>query len=509
MFKDVLCDPHSFCVNWELVPGRGAREKQQEQLVEQARQAVSGGKVHAIGITDNPGGSPALASEYLCAELQSLGVEPLVHFACRDKNRNELESMLYSLERCGARNLLVVTGDYPSGDGFGGTAKPVFDLDPAHVLQLIASMNRGHSFDFMGKPCSLAPASFFAGVAVSPFKATEAELTGQYAKLRNKIEAGAQFIITQIGYDMRKLHELLQWLEIEGYAIPVMANIFVLTFPAGRAMYQQRIPGCVVTQKLLAQLEQERSAEDKGREARLSRAARMYAIAQGMGCAGAHIGGHGLSCGMVERIIDEGESLAGSWEDLLADFEYPQPGGYYYFERSGASGLNERTPAPRRQQAGMSLSYLFSSLVHAVFLDPASPLFPACRRLARVIDSSKPASRVFGFFEDIVKTAIFSCMRCGDCALAETAYLCPMSQCPKGQRNGPCGGSHEGWCEVYPNTKKCVWVRAYERRSDVLGRAALPPCRWNLQHSSSWLNYYLGRDHAALTLPKNGKEAAP
>jgi methylenetetrahydrofolate reductase (NADPH) len=80
-----------------------------------------------------------------------------------------------------------------------------------------------------------------------------------------------------------------------------------------------------------------------------------------------------------------------------------------------------------------------------------------------------------------------------------------MSQCPKGQRNGPCGGSYEGWCEVYPGEKKCIWVRAYERlkkhkEENSSSEYIVPPCNWELQDTSSWLNYYLGRDHTAKRL---------
>ena len=76
----------------------------------------------------------------------------------------------------------------------------------------------------MAKKTTLAPTSFFPGVAFSPFKQEIAEVTGQYAKLRKKIEAGAQFIITQIGYDARKLHELQAWLKAEGLTIPTVAS---------------------------------------------------------------------------------------------------------------------------------------------------------------------------------------------------------------------------------------------------------------------------------------------
>ncbi|MDF1554255.1 MAG: methylenetetrahydrofolate reductase C-terminal domain-containing protein, partial [Deferrisomatales bacterium] len=75
----------------------------------------------------------------------------------------------------------------------------------------------------------------------------------------------------------------------------------------------------------------------------------------------------------------------------------------------------------------------------------------------------------------------------------------------KGQRNGPCGGSFEGWCEVYPKEKKCIYVRVYDRMKsdgteDQLGAYHVPPVNYDLLWTSSWLNFYMGRDHSAKRL---------
>ncbi len=114
-------------------------------------------------------------------------------------------------------------------------------------------------------------------------------------------------------------------------------------------------------------------------------------------------------------------------------------------------------------------------------------------------------SRAEGSFhklEHLSKVALFDCRDCGDCARIDTAYLCPMSQCPKNQRNGACGGSYQGWCEVYPGKKQCIYVRAYARlkkhgEQEQLKSSIVPPCNWDLSRTSSWINYYLGRDHTA------------
>jgi methylenetetrahydrofolate reductase (NADPH) len=289
-FKESLTNPNIMSVTWELVPGRGAREKSQESALLAAEQAAKGDKVHALTITDNPGGNPAMLADYLGKEILSKGIEPLVHFTCKDKNRNQLESQLYALDRANVRNLLIMTGDYPV-TGFQGRPKPVFDIDPTHVLELIEEMNRGLEYPGLKGTIKHQSSDFYAGAAVSPFKATEAEQMVQYFKLKKKIESGAKFIVTQLGYDARKFHEVLQFMRINNLNVPVVGNIYVLPFGAARLMSENKIPGCVVTGKLVAELDQERTAPDKGVGARLLRAAKMYAIMKGMGFNGCTLEG--------------------------------------------------------------------------------------------------------------------------------------------------------------------------------------------------------------------------
>jgi len=502
ILSEAILNPDTFCITWEQIPGRGALETQQGELIDNARKAAKSGKIHGMSVTDNPGGNPALSTEMLCTEIKKLGIEPLVHLAGRDKNRNEIESMLHGLTAAQVRNLLILTGDFPANEGFGGKSKPVFDLDPIHALQLIRNMNAGLEHEVMRRTRTLTPTEFFAGACVSPFKITEAEVMGQYYKLRKKIEAGAKFIITQVGYDARKLHELLQWLKVNGYNIPVLANIYILPLGTARLMSSNGIPGCVVTDKLVAELAEEAKADDKGRASRLLRAAKTYAIAKGMGYAGAHIGGNNVTFNTVEYVIDKGETLLPYWRELMAEFDFPQEGGFYFFGRNPKTGLNTDKPVARPLKPSKPLMYRFSRLAHKLLFNPKSPVLKAFQRVAPRIDSSPRMKRTFGYFEHLAKVALFGCMNCGDCALTDVAYLCPMSQCPKSQRNAPCGGSYDGWCEVYPNEKKCIWVKAYERlkaygEEDEIGAHIVPPCNWELFDTPSWLNFALGRDHSS------------
>jgi methylenetetrahydrofolate reductase (NADPH) len=208
---------------------------------------------------------------------------------------------------------------------------------------------------------------------------------------------------------------------------------------------------------------------------------------------------------MVEYIIDKGEELAPNWQELVSEFDYPQDEGFYFFEYDPNTGQNTDKPAARPLKPSVPLIYRFSRLTHSLLFNPKSLLFRAFRPMAIRIDSSQKMKRAFGYFEHLAKVALFNCMNCGDCALTDVAYLCPMSQCPKNQRNAPCGGSYDGWCEVYPNEKKCVWVRAYERlkhygEEDEIGAKLVPPCNWELFETPSWLNFALGRDHSAKSM---------
>ncbi|MFZ7101115.1 MAG: methylenetetrahydrofolate reductase C-terminal domain-containing protein [Peptococcaceae bacterium] len=503
-FAKSLMDQDTFSVTWELVPGRGAREVSQKNALIAAKQAAEGKKVHALTITDNPGGNPAILADYLGLEIKQLGIEPLVHFTCKDKSRIQLESQLYALDRAGIKNLLVLTGDYPVS-GFQGRPKPVFDLDPIHVLQLIEQMNAGLEYQGLRGPIKHQASDFFAGAAVSPFKATEGEQMAQYFKLKKKIAGGARFIITQVGYDARKFHEILQFMKRNAFDVPLIGNIFILSYGAAKAMNSNQLPGCVVTDKLLGEIGQEYSSDPQnGKKAALTRAAKLYAVLKGMGFAGVHIGGHNIKYEQVEYIIAKGEEALPRWMDLVPEFTYPQPGGFYFFTKDKETGLNTEQAVDRKNipvEYPVDIGYRLSRMVHKMLFEPNKKLFGVMRSLAKRVKGSS-LEKVYHGFEHINKVVLYDCKDCGDCALPDLAYICPMSQCPKNQRNGACAGSYNGWCEVYPQERRCVWVKAYARlkkygEENQLEDYSVAPCNWDLYQKSSWLNFYLGYDHAA------------
>ena len=220
-----------------------------------------------------------------------------------------------------------------------------------------------------------------------------------------------------------------------------------------------------------------------------------------MGFAGTHISGIGVSCDDLETLIEQGEELSPNWREYVREFDYPQENGWYYFERDGETGLNTPVPVIRNERPKASVGYRSMKVLHNTMFEKSGMLFAPMQSIAKAVDGSC-FETAFTRFENVVKGITSDCLQCGDCAMLDTAYLCPQSQCAKNQRNGPCGGSRDGWCEKFPNEKECFYVRAYER--EPLEKPTVPPVNYELNRTSSWVNFYLGRDHSAkrLGIPK-------
>ena len=133
----------------------------------------------------------------------------------------------------------------------------------------------------------------------------------------------------------------------------------------------------------------------------------------------------------------------------------------------------------------------------------------ACQKAADPLQGPKPMRML----EHLSKKILFQCKDCGDCSLPDIAFLCPESQCAKNQRNGPCGGTEGGRCEV-AGYGDCIWLRAYERlkhegREDELLTHVPVTQNQGLRGTSAWANYWLGRDHAAAKIRAAQKAEAP
>jgi len=505
--KEAL-DKGEFVITCEFVPGRGKGGPAIEAAVKFAQEAKSSGLgIHAISLTDNPGGNPAILPDVLGAEIQKEGIDALVHFSCRDLNRNAMESRAMALARRGVNSVLVITGDYTES-GYEGNAPAVFDVGSVQTIKYLKDMNAGLEVPGRkrGTTETLPATEFAVGAAVSPFKYKEEELFPQFFKLEKKVAAGADFIIPQLGYDMRKFFEIRRYMASRGLKTPVIGNVYVLSYGIGKAMAANRIPGCVVSDELLKVLEEESKADDKGKGARFERAAKMVAMFKGMGFAGVHIGGFNLKTRDFALIIERAAELDEKWEEFVPDMQFGRKGEYYMFPEPTKYTIEEPDPDPVAAigKPRKPIPYAFSRMMHNIMFEP-NPINGMMRAYFKAIPEKGILERMTHGFEWWMKRILYDCRDCGDCALGDVAFSCPMSGCAKHQRNGACGGSRDGMCEVYPEEKRCVWAMAYERMKssgelDKMRTAYVPPRKGELEFTSAWYNFYNGRDHTGAAM---------
>jgi len=499
LFREKLFESDDFILTYELVSGRSSKGKGVWKALSFARQAAVDGLLDALSITDNAGGNPSLSPDVLGKEIKQLGIEPIVHFACRDWNRYGAFSRALQLDRLGIENLLVVTGDYPT-EGPAGTAEPCFDLDSVTMMCMLDRMNKGQqTFCSEGNVNKAERTDFLIGGAVSCFKYAESEVVNQYYKLFKKIRNGSSFLISQICYDARKFDELLRFLSGNKLDVPVLGSVYILNSAAARYMAAGNVPGAYIPAKLLEQVVSESASDDKGRKASLMRTAKLVAILKGLGYRGAHLSG-AARYDDIRDIILNFQKLQNDWREFVCEFDFGYPGGFYLYEKDEVSGLNRTARARSKRRSVVAfVSYGIMSIFHYLFFDKNAPQYRLIRGVARIIDKVGVFRVMFGLAEDIIKLIMFGCKKCGDCALADMVYLCPESKCPKHLRNGPCGGSEKTRCKIKKN-KQCVWCRVYERlkshhkESELTGRC-VPPRNWALDDTSSWLNFYLERDY--------------
>ncbi len=507
-FKEKVLEGRGFIVTCEFVPGRGYKGRSIEEVIEFGKKVVSSDlPIHAVSITDNPGGNPAITPDVLGMELHAMGLEPLIHFACTDCNRNMIESRAYALARDGIENLLVVSGDYPTG-GYKGVAKPIFDLNSVQLIRYLKDMNEGLEIPGRKKGTfeRLPKTDFLIGCVVSPFKRTEAELMTQFFKLEKKATAGADFIVTQLGYDIRKFAEVLKYMKYRNIDLPILGNVYVINKTIARIMNKERIPGCVVTDELLQKIEEEVQAPDKGKKARLERAAHLAAIFRGLRFNGIHIGGFGLKFEDFEYIIRRSGEIGENWRDYVSEFRYSNKDEYYYFPDDPKLTFTQDklVPAKLSKKTVRSFNFRMNRIMHRCAFTGCGLGYRIAIHIYEFVQNWEFGEHFCYFFERQIKKLLFGCQECGDCALFDLAYLCPMSNCAKSQRNGPCGGSRNGMCEA-DEEKNCVWVLVYDRLSSItslgdLSNEYVPPLDWSLWMTSSWANFFLGRDHTSKKL---------
>jgi 5,10-methylenetetrahydrofolate reductase len=278
-----------FAVTAEVVPPRSADP---EAVRIQARGLV--GYADAVNVTDNPTSSAHMSSQAGSALVAAAGLEPVVQLTCRDRNRIGLTSDLLGAWALGARNVLCLTGDPPSvGDHPG--AKQVFDLTVIELIRLAAGL-RAEGRLLSGAVIE-SPPRYFIGVADVPLSDGYS-----FARLEQKAEAGADFVQTQIVFDLDAFEAWAEEARSRGIfeRMFVLAGVAVPRGPRSALYMRDHLPGVVVPDRIMQHLEDAGpNAEAEGVRLAVEVVARLKAV---KGIAGIHVMGLG-KMDPVRRVI--------------------------------------------------------------------------------------------------------------------------------------------------------------------------------------------------------------
>lgn len=201
----------------EIVPPKGF-----DCTKELAGAALLAGRgVHAINVPDSPRASARMSAQSLCLQIQQkVGVETVLHYTCRDRNILSIQSDLLGAASIGIKNILCLTGDPPKMGNYPD-ATAVFDVDAIGLVRIVRGLN--HGLD-IGRNSIGGSAGFTISCAANP---GVPDIEHEVRRFAAKVEAGAEFCITQPVFDQRLLEDFLR--RIEGFRIPVIAGIWPLT----------------------------------------------------------------------------------------------------------------------------------------------------------------------------------------------------------------------------------------------------------------------------------------
>jgi len=221
--------------------------------IEKAVQCREAG-IDAINLPDGPRASSRISPIITAIELQEkAGIEVVLHFCCRDKNIIGMQADLLGCACKKINNILFITGDPPKLGDYP-FASAVFDVDSIGILKIQSRLNRG--IDIGGKTTGM-PTSIFAGAGADP---NAIDMNREIRRLREKVEAGAEYIITQPVFSVDPLLKFID--SIKDLKIPVIAGIWPLASYRNAEFMKNEVPGVVVPDEVM-----ERMAKAETRDA--------------------------------------------------------------------------------------------------------------------------------------------------------------------------------------------------------------------------------------------------
>ena len=243
-----------FVTSVELVPPKGTST---DKMVEKAAHCRDLG-VDAINIPDGPRAMARMSALATSVIIQRLvGMETLMHYACRDRNLLGIQSDLLGAAGLGLQNVLCITGDPPKMGNYP-QATAVFDVDAIGLVNILNRLNSG--LDLGGSPIG-TPTAFSIGVGANP---VAMDLDREQERFRYKVDAGAEWAITQPVFDADALFRFLDFAVPLG--IPIIAGIWPLKNLRNAEFMANEVPGVRVPPDILKRMARHVSAEDQLKE---------------------------------------------------------------------------------------------------------------------------------------------------------------------------------------------------------------------------------------------------
>ncbi|ROL60890.1 bifunctional homocysteine S-methyltransferase/methylenetetrahydrofolate reductase [Bacteroidetes/Chlorobi group bacterium ChocPot_Mid] len=211
--------------------------------------------IDAINIPDGPRASARMSALSLALQIQrEVGIEAVLHYVCRDRNVIGIQSDLLGAYALGIKNILAITGDPPKLGNYPD-ATGVFDVDSIGLVNILNRLN--HGLDIAGNPIG-KPSAFFVGVGANP---GAINLDEEIKRLEWKVDAGAEFIITQPIFDIKILENFIK--RIEHIRRPLIAGLWPLTSIRNAEFMNNEVPGCNVPENIMNRLRKVEDSKEK------------------------------------------------------------------------------------------------------------------------------------------------------------------------------------------------------------------------------------------------------
>ena len=256
----------------EILPPRGVDASRE---IDGARRCAEAG-IDCINVPDGPRASARMSAQITCHLIQQqAGIEAINHFCCRDRNILGIQSELLGTHTMGVRNLICITGDPPRMGSYPD-ATAVFDVDAIGLVNIVNNLN--HGLDIGGNPMG-SQTALLVGVGANPGALNMDE---EIRRFEWKVEAGAEYVVTQPVFDLELLEQFLR--RIERVKIPVVCGIWPLTsFRNAEFMVNElRVPVPEEFMERMRRVDSADKARDEGVAIAREMVARVRSMVQGV-----------------------------------------------------------------------------------------------------------------------------------------------------------------------------------------------------------------------------------